>query len=127
VITVLVGGVLGGLATIVALLLLAAGPGLVKLVGSIALGAAVCVAVSGATGLAALIGDGLASPSDEGREWMRVLKGGVALEIACVLPFVGWLILAPIALLGGVGAAVHAVIAPLFARKAQMATGDASA
>ncbi len=127
VITVLVGGVLGGLATVIALLLLSLGPGIARLAGTVVLVSALGVAVSGASGLASLVGEGLASPRDEGREWMRVLKGGVALELAFLLPLVGWLVLLPVALFGGIGAAVQSAIGPLFARRPSELEPDAAA
>lgn len=115
VLTVLLGGVTGGFATIVCIVLLSIDHAVAKLAGS---GLAMCVlafALCGTAGLAARIGRGLASPSDEGREWFQSLKGGAVLELTFLLPFLGWFVLLPIAVYGGLGAAIVALVRPLFA------------
>jgi len=68
---------------------------------------------AGTAGLAARIGRGLQSPSDEGREWSRLLRGGLVLELSMLFPILGWFLIVPISVIGGAGAATLA----LFGRK----------
>lgn len=107
--TVLLGSVLGGFGTLAGLGVASIeNPG-AKFLGVAGLVMLAAIGLSGAAGLAARIGRGLASPSDEGREWFQTLKGGIALELSFLLPFFGWMLLLPLALYGGVGAAVQSL------------------
>lgn len=109
VLTLLLGAVLGGFGTLAGVGVAAIeNPG-AKLVGVTWLVLLAAIGLSGAAGLAARVGRGLASPSDEGREWFQTLKGGVALELSFLLPFFGWLVLLPMAIYGGVGAAAQSL------------------
>jgi len=65
-------------------------------------------AVFGLAGLARRVGAGLASPVDEAQPWRRSLRGGLVLAAAFLLPFGGWFVLLPSALVSGFGAAVMA-------------------
>lgn len=58
----------------------------------------------GVAGLATHIGRRLPSPSDALRPWRATVRGGVALELAYLVPIVGWLGLLPISLMLGAGA-----------------------
>lgn len=62
----------------------------------------------GLAGLAQRVGDGLAAPGDETQPWRRSLRGGVALAASFLLPFGGWFVLLPVAVVSGIGAAVLA-------------------
>jgi hypothetical protein len=66
----------------------------------------------GSAGLALRIGAGLASPLDATQPWRRLLRGGMVLGLAFVLPFLGWFVLLPWALVSGLGALVLARRAP---------------
>lgn len=68
------------------------------------------VALSGMAGIAGRIGHATASPVDADRPWRAVVRGSVILELACVFPVVGWLLMFPAALLAGMGAAGLALI-----------------
>jgi len=61
-------------------------------------------ASAGVAGLSDLVGQGLPSPSDRDRPWLAGIRGGVALELAFLLPILGWFILLPLALILGCGA-----------------------
>jgi len=65
-------------------------------------------AVFGLAGLARRIGAGLPSPLDEAQPWRRSLRGGLVLAATFLLPFGGWFVLLPAALVSGFGAAVMA-------------------
>jgi hypothetical protein len=70
-----------------------------------ALGSAFVVYANvGVAGLATHIGRRLPSPSDTDRPWRATVRGGVALELAYLVPIVGWLGLLPISLILGAGA-----------------------
>jgi hypothetical protein len=70
-----------------------------------ALGSAFVVYANvGVAGLATHIGRRLPSPADTLRPWRATVRGGVALELAYLVPIVGWLGLLPISLILGAGA-----------------------
>lgn len=114
ILTPLLGGVVGGVGLIISIVLLSAGPGPLKLLGTIASASLLAVALAGTTGLAQVIGDGLASPSDEGRLWFRCLKGAAVLELTFLLPIFGWFFVLPIAVFGGLGATIGALTVSVF-------------
>lgn len=58
----------------------------------------------GTSGFVTHLGQRLASPADADRPWRATIRGGVALECACLLPVVGWLGLLPVSLILGCGA-----------------------
>ncbi|MBK7645007.1 MAG: hypothetical protein IPJ19_18505 [Planctomycetes bacterium] len=62
----------------------------------------------GSAGLALRIGSGMLSPLDESQPWRKLLRGGVVLGLAFVMPFLGWFVLLPWVLASGLGAFVLA-------------------
>jgi hypothetical protein len=73
------------------------------------IGALLAVALScliGSAGLALRIGAGMASPLDAAQPWRRLLRGGMVLGLAFVMPFLGWFVLLPWSLASGLGALV---------------------
>jgi len=97
---------------IVSFVLLNAPSAPLRIVGFAAVGLGLGFVFAGTSGLAARIGRGLSSPTDAGREWARTLRGGMVLEISMVLPVLGWFLIAPIAVIGGAGAAFRALFKP---------------
>ncbi|MBA3699903.1 MAG: hypothetical protein H0W78_13730 [Planctomycetes bacterium] len=69
----------------------------------------VMIALLGSAGLALRVGTGLASPSDAGQPWRRVLRGGIVLALVFLLPLIGWFVMMPWALVSGLGAALMAM------------------
>ncbi len=84
-------------------------PGGAKGIGFVAASLTAGFTLAGMSGLAGRIGAGLAKPNDEGSEWRQTLRGGVVLVISCLMPLLGWFLIFPIALVGGVGAAAQAL------------------
>jgi hypothetical protein len=60
---------------------------------------------AGMSGLVTFIGESLASPVDSVRPWRSTIRGGIVFELACLIPVIGWLVLLPVALILGTGAA----------------------
>jgi len=58
----------------------------------------------GTSGFVTLIGQRLASPSDLDRPWRATIRGGVALELTCLIPIIGWLGILPASIILGAGA-----------------------
>jgi hypothetical protein len=58
----------------------------------------------GVAGLATTIGRRLPSPTDQLSPWRATLRGGIALELTYLLPFLGWFIVLPAATIIGTGA-----------------------
>lgn len=58
----------------------------------------------GIAGLATLVGKRLPSPQDSDRPWLATLRGAIIIEVSCLIPFVGWFILLPMAFILGSGA-----------------------
>lgn len=77
--------------------------------GFIAFGIPAIVGLAGSTGLAQKIGAGLPSTVDGHQPWRRVLRGGTVFTLTMLLPFVGWFVIFPWALLSGLGAAALAI------------------
>jgi hypothetical protein len=67
----------------------------------------------GISGLATLVGKRLPSPQDEACPWKCTLRGAIIIEVSCLIPFVGWFILLPMAFILGGGATTRT----LFRRK----------
>jgi hypothetical protein len=61
----------------------------------------------GVSALARHVGSRLASPGDP--PWKPQLRGGIVLALSFLVPFLGWMLLFPIALILGAGAATLAV------------------
>jgi len=58
----------------------------------------------GVAGFVTHIGRRLSSPADADRPWKATVRGGIALELAWLIPVLGWLGLLPITLILGAGA-----------------------
>jgi len=82
---------------------------LLKLLGAILVSAPVAFGLAGSAGLCDRIGAGLPVDSDGRQPWRRVLRGGVVLSFAFVLPVIGWFVLLPWTLVSGVGASMSAL------------------
>lgn len=82
---------------------------LLKLLGAILVGTPVALGLAGSAGLCDRIGAGLPGDADARFPWRRVLRGGVVLSFAFVLPVIGWFVLLPWTLLTGVGASLGAL------------------
>src|SRR4029453_10910645 len=100
-----------GLATAVPTLLVGAGllqgpHPLLKLIGGVMESAPVALGLVGSAGVGARIGAGLPGDADGRLRWRRVLRGGIVLSFAFVLPVIGWFVLLPRALVSGVGASL---------------------
>lgn len=104
-----------GLATSVPSLLVGAGllqqgpHPLLKLVGAVLVGAPVALGLVGSSGLCDRIGAGLPGDADARLPWRRVLRGGIVLSFAFVLPVIGWFVLLPWTLVSGVGASLGSI------------------
>ena len=70
----------------------------------------------GVAGLATHMGQRLSSPADDRRPWAATVRGGVVLELAYVLPIVGWFVILPASVVMGAGAATLALLWPRTAR-----------
>lgn len=94
-------------------------------VGKITGVAVVCLymlqAHTGVAGLATSIGRRLKSPLDEQHAWRSTLRGGVVLELAYLLPFLGWFVILPASIVIGSGAANLNSLSKL--KRAMLATG----
>lgn len=67
------------------------------------------ITLLGLTGLVSLLGERLAGlQSGDISPLKRLIWGAITLELACLLPFIGWLLLAPVLLMLSFGAAVLA-------------------
>lgn len=80
----------------------------------------------GIAGLATLVGKRLASPRDIERPWLATLRGGVIVEVSCLIPFVGWFILLPLAFILGSGATTRTFFASRRAKPANPGQGESS-
>lgn len=103
-------GVPGTLALLFVSVALTSAPGgAARALGLLFAGAAIGFALTGAAGVALRVGRALPSPGDAEREWPRVLRAGVVLELAMLLPILGWFLVFPATVVLGVGAATMAL------------------
>src|SRR4051795_2571350 len=58
----------------------------------------------GTAGLVTHLGKRLSSPADADRPWKATVRGGVALELAYLVPVLGWFGLLPLSMIIGAGA-----------------------
>src|SRR3954447_15082870 len=58
----------------------------------------------GTAGLVTHLGKRLSSPADADRPWKATIRGGVALELAYLVPILGWFGLLPLSMIIGAGA-----------------------
>jgi hypothetical protein len=58
----------------------------------------------GTAGFVTHVGQRLSSPADEARPWAATVRGGVAVELAWLVPFVGWFGVLPVSVILGAGA-----------------------
>jgi len=77
-----------------------------KLIGGVMVSAPVALGLVGSAGLCDRIGAGLPGDADARLPWRRVLRGGIVLSFAFVLPVIGWFVLLPWTLVSGVGASL---------------------
>ena len=68
------------------------------------------LAHAGVAGFATCIGERLASPADIERPWKATLRGGIVLELSFLLPIPGWLIILPVSIIIGCGAAALSLL-----------------
>jgi len=86
--------------------LIGLGHPLLRVAGLLLAALAVGFTLAGAAGVAARVGEGVASARDEERPWARLGRGGLILLASCLVPAVGWFVILPVMLLGGLGAGV---------------------
>ena len=73
--------------------------------------------LAGTAALATRIGNGMPSQCDRTDPWRRSLRGGIVLSLSFLLPFIGWFIWMPLALVYGAGVAFLTVREIYRARK----------
>jgi hypothetical protein len=64
----------------------------------------------GVAGLATVIGSRLPSPGDIERPWKATIRGGIVLELSCLLPILGWFVIMPIATMIGCGSTTRTLL-----------------
>lgn len=99
-----------GATLIVAMLL--AGPGLVQLAGWVGLGLLLGAASLGTAGLTALMGYRLSRAPVPALTPAALLRSAVALELAVIVPVIGWFVLLPLLTVISLGAATLAALRP---------------
>jgi hypothetical protein len=81
-----------------------AGNGVLKITALSLVMLPLLAALFGSAGWAQRVGAGLKSTRDESEPWRRVLRGGIVVGIAFVLPFIGTFVMIPFVFLSGFGA-----------------------
>jgi hypothetical protein len=90
--------------------LLGNGSAVLKFVSALVAMGGAWVAMSGMSGIAARIGRATPSPADKDRPWRALVRGSIILELASLFPLVGWLLIFPLSLILGMGAAALALV-----------------
>ena len=81
----------------------------------------------GTAAFATYVGQRLTSPADLARPWAATVRGGVALELAWLVPVVGWLGVFPVSIVLGTGAVTLAMFSRRRGAEAQAPTVGAVA
>jgi len=108
-----VGLPIAGLTVLTVSIVSKAPGGLGGLLSVLAISIFVLFASTGVAGLATTIGKRLPSPADADRPWNATIRGGIVLELAYLVPVLGWFILLPGSLIIGAGCALRAQIGNL--------------
>lgn len=87
----------------------AAGP-VLKIVSLLALALATGLAALGLSAVAARVGASLWGGDEARSPFRQVLRGGLVTLLAALVPFFGWLVIAPLALVVAVGASTRAAL-----------------
>ncbi|MEM6931321.1 MAG: hypothetical protein AAF602_30605 [Myxococcota bacterium] len=82
----------------------------VRVAGVMWLGILIGLSLAGLTGLSQRVGDTLVETDDPSS---ALVRGAVALELACLVPFLGWFVLLPSLALMGLGTTVLALVGRL--------------
>lgn len=64
----------------------------------------------GVAGLVTMLGKRLPSPADDTRPWKRTIRGGIVLELAYLLPLLGWFVVLPVSLIIGAGSVTRRLV-----------------
>ncbi len=120
----LLGALIGAPLVTLGLTLLQGGNAPAKAAGFLLTSATVLGALLGSAGLCRRIGAGLPSQKDAAQPWRQVSRGAVVLALMFLLPFAGWFLVLPLALMSGLGAALAAGYGM---RKESRAAGDSEA
>ena len=99
-----VGILITGVALLIGAVLARRGGGPRHGVGGLFLSLFTLYAGVGMSGLVTFIGQRLPTPSDAIRPWRTTVRGGIVLELAYLLPIVGWFVLLPFSVIMGAGA-----------------------
>jgi hypothetical protein len=81
----------------------------------------------GIAGLTTSIGAKLPSPADIDRPWQATIRGSVVLELAFLLPILGWFVILPSALIIGSGSACRMLVKKLGGGRGKNKTATAAA
>jgi hypothetical protein len=105
VLTLLIGLLMAGVPIAAGIAVLNVAPAALKWIGLLLIAAPLLAGLVGSAGLARRIGVGLPAPHDSTQPWRAVLRGGVVLALTFLLPILGQLLLIPMVLAAGTGAA----------------------
>lgn len=114
--TTLLGLVATSAIVLFAAVLAAAGPGFAKAIVVLLASVAGAASIAGSAGLATRVGAGLASRDDDRHPWHATARGAIVLCASFLTPLLGWLVLVPLALVAGLGAALTSAASGLAAR-----------
>ncbi len=104
------GGVLLAVLLIPVLILLSMPSGAAKFVAWAVIAAVIALSTVGSAGLAAKMGEHLASRSDHISSFSAFIRGAVVLELASFFPILGWLFILPLTTLTSIGATGFALL-----------------
>lgn len=101
---ILVGLLVGAPIAAVGFLLFAIPNPAFKILGFAVILLPLLMGLFGSAGLCEKIGIGLLMKHEEGRNWLRVLLGGIVLGLTFLFPLLGWFLVMPLVLISGIGA-----------------------
>lgn len=90
----------------VSFFLLAVPNPVVRFAGVMVLGAVLIISTLGMAGLARALADRIRGEAQEQNGYWALSRAAIIITAVCILPFVGWLLFAPLAIIFGFGAGV---------------------
>lgn len=84
----------------------------IRMLGFVCTGLSIGLAFAGATGFIATVAESLGLGRDGRRAWPAFLRASLVVLLSAMVPFLGWFVVFPVLVLGGLGTAARVLLSP---------------